>query len=71
MLWRNAPFFPRFPLKCGAALGETGNKFLARNQKSAVFLEAAPVPFPRITKNIKKKLLQAQIDRPYFRAISH
>ena len=66
MLWRNAPFFPRFPLKCGAALGETGNKFLARNQKSAVFLEAAPAPFPRIAKNIKTKTSPGPNGPPLF-----
>ena len=47
--------FPQISTKLGAALGETGNKFLARNPKSAVFLETASVSFPRITKNIKKK----------------
>ena len=65
-MWRNPPFFPRFPLNCGAALGETGNKFLARNQKSAVFLETAPVSFPRITKNTKKKTPLGQNGPPLF-----
>ena len=66
MLWRNAPFSHRFPLNCGAALGETGNKFLARNQKSAVFLEAAPAPFPRIAKNIKTKTSPGPNGPPLF-----